>query len=657
MALTLPRVTTSQLSTQDPSGFPLEHYSASAMIKFSSNPILFKVEYINRDRFETAMGASGVLGSAVHKALEVYYVGSDELIPTSEAEAIEYGLKAGMEFLELYNDGYINFSKTIPNKQKLFDLLAFCFTSYVQQMPYIPESIISAEEPIKETIDVEYRGQKLTLPVPLKGRLDRIQRTEGRLRIIDYKTCYAYSNPEKIDGAKILQAVIYYLLAYAKYKEEPYSVIFQEVKYTKNSDGTPQVREYEMVFADNEQFFDFFFRFYEDITRSLNGESVYVPNVQALYDNEVAIVAYIHRLDDSAETAKLMKKHKVTNVSDLLKKQIQSAGNMRKLMKSVEASFISAKNLNYEDMTNEQKIQTKMLEHGMMLQFDSKISGPSFDLYRYTPSIGLKMARIEGFVADVEQVLGTAGVRVLAPIPGTSFVGFEVPRQDRRFPTLTKASGFDLAIGETVNGETRTYDLRKAPHMLVAGASGSGKSVFLHSLIKQLMATPRVDLHLFDPKLVEFAEYEGKVKEYETDPLFIANGLKALVIEMNERYAMMKEKGVKNIDELARVRYQIVVVDEFADLKGRESISDAIRTLAQKGRAAGIHIILATQRASTKIVDGDIKINFPVKVVLRVAKSVDSRVMIDEDGAEKLMGMGDLLFATEEGMERLQGYS
>lgn len=626
------------------------------MTKFSTNPILFKIEQINRERFETAMGASGVLGSAVHKALEVYYVGSDKLIPTNEAEAIKYGLEAGMEFLDLYNDGYINFSQTIPNKQKLFDLLTFCFTEYVKQMPYVPDQVIAAEEMIKQSIDVDWKGQRLTLPVPLKGYLDRIQRTDGKLKIIDYKTCYSYANPDKIDGAKILQAVIYYLLAYAKYGEEPYSVIFQEVKYTKNADKSPQVREYEMVFSENEQFFDFFFRFYEDITRSLNGESVYVPNVHALYDNEVAIVAYIHRLDDTEETAKLMKKHKVTNVSDLLKKQIQSAGNMRKLMKSVEASFVSAKNLNYEDMTNPEKIQTKMLEHGMMLQFDSVISGPSFDLYRYTPSIGLKMARIEGYVADVEQVLGTAGIRVLAPIPGTSFVGFEVPRKDRRFPSLPKGSGFELAIGETVNGDVRRYDLRKAPHMLVAGASGSGKSVFLHSLIKQLMATTRVDLHLFDPKLVEFAEYDGKVKDYQTDPTAIARAFQALVVEMNERYERLKEKGVKNIAD-TQMRYQIIIVDEFADIKDRPSISESIRLLAQKGRAAGIHIILATQRASTKIVDGDIKINFPVKVVLRVAKSVDSRVMIDEDGAEKLMGMGDLLFATEEGMERLQGYS
>lgn len=561
-----------------------------------------------------------------------------------------------MEFLEMYNDGYINFSKKIPNKQKLFDLMAFCFQEYIKQMSYIPESVLACEDMLKESIDVEWRGEKITLPVPLKGRIDRIQRTDGKLRIVDYKTCYNYANPDKIDGAKIIQAVVYYFLAYAKYGEEPYSVTFDEIKYTKNSDGSPQVRSYELVFSENEQFFDFFFRFYEDVTRALNGEQVYVPNVNALYDNEIAIIAYIHRLDDTEETARLMKKHQVRNITDLLKKQIQSAGNMRKLMKSVEETFVSAKNLDYEHMTNEQKIQTKMMEHGMMLQFDSVISAASFDLYRYTPSIGLKMARIEQYVADVEQVLGTADVRVLAPIPGTSYVGFEVPRKDRRFPKLTKVSGFDLAVGETVNGTMRTYDLRKAPHMLVAGASGSGKSVFLHSIIKQLMATPRVDLHLFDPKLVEFVEYEGKVKDYQTDAQAIAKALDALVKEMNDRYEKLRSKGVKNIDA-TQMRYQIIIIDEFADIKGRFGISDSIQNIAQKGRAAGVHIILATQRASVKIVDGDIKINFPVKVALHVANSVDSRVMIDEGGAEKLKGMGDLLFATEDGIERLQGYA
>jgi len=192
--------------------------------------------------------------------------------------------------------------------------------------------------------------------VPLKGYLDKLIRHERRLKIKDYKLVGAFSDPEKIDGAKILQAINYYLLTYAHYGEEPYSITFEEIKRTKNKDGGKQVREYEIVYSENELFFDFYFRFYEDMTRALNGEMVYVPNINAFYDNEVALISYIHRLDVTEEQAKLMKKYKVDNITDLLKKKIHSAGNMRKLLKTIEQKFVSAKNLNYNKMITEEKI-------------------------------------------------------------------------------------------------------------------------------------------------------------------------------------------------------------------------------------------------------------------------------------------------------------
>ncbi len=649
---------TSSGTSQNSDSFPVPHYSASSMISFSTNPILFKIKYINKEYFDTTMGISGVLGSAFHLAMEVYYGGSDTLIPANEKEAIEYGLKAGMDFLDKYNDGFINYSKTIPTKQKAFELLSYCFNSYVTEMPYKADGILGVEEEIKVQVDVEWRGKQLKMPVKLKGFLDRTEMDDGKLKIIDYKTCYKFSDPEKIDGAKILQAVEYYLLKYAQSGIEPYSVIFEEVKYTKNSDGGSQVRRYEIVFAENELYFDFYFRFYEDMTRALNGEMVYVPNVHTMFDNEVAIISYIHRLDVSEETAKLMKKHKVHSISDLLKKEIQSAGNMRKLMKAVEENFVSAKNIDYDKMSMEEKIQTKMLEFGIMLQFDSKIDGATVDLYRYTPSMGVKMARIRNFVDDMEQVTGVSGIRILAPIPGTKLVGFEIPKENRQFPNLpAKTDGFNLAMGLTINGEVRRFDVREAPHVLVAGSSGSGKSVFLHSMIKQLIELKNVELHLFDPKQVELFQYEEMVEEYKHSPAGISAGLVNLVSEMEKRYTAMKKLGIKNISQTADFNYKFVIIDEYADLKMRSEIDNNIKLLAQKGRACGIHIIIATQRASTKVIDGDVKINFPVKVVFRMAKAVDSRVMLDEDGAEKLLGKGDCLFSSDAGIERLQAFN
>lgn len=615
---------------------------------------------MNGDRFDSSEGANLILGKAFHKALEVYYGGSDELIVTNEDEGRLYGLQAGMEYAELYPDGYIRWTAQIPDKQKLKERLAFAFNEYVARKPFDQnEEILGLEEKIEEAIDFEWRGQRLELPVKLKGYLDKVSRRNGKIVITDFKTCYAFSDPEKIDGAKLVQAVVYYLLAYAKYGEEPYAVEYEEVKYTGNREkGESQLREYQLVFAEHDLFFDLFFRLYDDIIRALSGEAVFVPNLRSLFDNEVAIMAYIHRLDIDEETAKLMKKHRVQNITELLKRKIAAAGSMRKLLRTVEKQFVSAINLNYETMTNEQKIQTKLLEHGMMVQFDSKVEGASVDLYRYTPSIGLKMGKLGAYLADVEQVLGTSGVRVLAPIPDTSLIGFEVPRKKRTFPTLPKHNGtHEIAIGETVDGNALRYDLRDMPHLLVAGSSGSGKSVFLHNTIRQLMETPSVDLHLFDPKRVELSQYEGEVKEYADDPKEIVLALKRLTDMMDERYKRMKADKVKTIRDSGRMRYHYVVIDEYADLAMRAEVAHYLKLLAQKGRAAGIHIVLATQRASTKVIDGDIKVNFPVKVVFKMAKAVDSVIMLDEPGAEKLLGKGDMLFASDAGIQRLQAYS
>jgi len=670
----------------------VQNISASCMIKFSTNPILFKINYMNRDRFDIATGISGVIGLGFHEAMKVYYGGSDFLKPENESEAIQFGLTAGMDFLNDYQEAFIRFSATISNKQTAFEKFTFVFNEYVKTKKYEPEKVIGVEEEIEGIVEIEWHGRKLRFPIQLKGFLDRVDQEDGKIKIRDYKTCSQFSNPEKIDGAKMLQAVEYYLLAYFKYGVAPYSLIFEEVKYSKNKDGSPQVREYEIIYAENPLYFDFYFRFYEDMLRAFAGEQVYVPNVHAIFDNEVAIIAYIHRLDVAEDAAKLMKENNVTNITDLLKKEIQSAGNMRQLMKAVEEQFVSAKSLNYESMTNEEKIQTKLLEYGMILQFDSKREGASVDLYCYTPTIGLKMSKLKNFVADVEQVLGVSGIRVLAPIPNTTLVGFEVPRKERTFPKLPGGLGFYLSIGQTIMGEPRRFDIRQAPHLLVAGASGSGKSVFLGTIIEQISKISGVQIHLFDPKIVELAQYQNlsAVVEYKTDAKDIDSSLKDLIGEMNARYKCMAAAKKSNISEVPGIPYKFVVIDEFGDLtvgneileeeietgevyesgakKGQpktekkktnlsKEISKSILILSQKARAAGIHLIIATQRPSVDVITGTIKANFSTKAMFRTAKLIDSKIVIDQPGAEALTGKGDMLFASDSGIERLQGYS
>ena len=357
--------------------------------------------------------------------------------------------------------------------------------------------------------------------------------------------------------------------------------------------------------------------------------------------------------------AKAMKKAQVNNITALLKKKIHNAGNMRKFMRTVEKKFISAKKLNYKNMKNNEKITTKLMEFGMMLSYEGKVIGNAVTLYKFTPSIGLKMSKLMGYIKDIEQVLGVSGVRILAPIPNTDMVGFEVPKKERVFlNNIPEPKGLDLAIGQDIYGNDYYFDIQEAPHILVAGASGSGKSVFLNSIISQLIKVDNVELHLYDPKRVELIQYKKQAKTYQSEAENIALELMNLVDEMEKRYKFMEENSLRKMD--GKMPYKIIVIDEFGDLTigsnfGKEILHN-ITILAQKARAAGMHIILATQRPSTDVVTGTIKNNFPTKIAFRMAKAVDSQV-VGVEGAEKLLGKGDMIFSSDKEDVRLQGYN
>lgn len=634
--------------------------------KFCTAPILAKIKYINGDVIDSTTPAVFILGSAFHKAMDVYYGGSDTLVPTNESEAIQYGLQAGMEYIEMMPEGFIKWSAKLDTKQKLFDKMSYAFNTYVQERPYTPGIVFSTEEHLKELIEVEWHGTKVSLPVMLEGYTDRIDQDEnGDLTVVDYKTVDKFSNPDKIDGNKMIASVFYFFLCFAKHGRAPKRMRFEEVKHSKNRDGSDQIKDYVIEYAENVMFFDLFFRMYQDITDHLNGKAVYLPNLDAMFDGDIELIAYINRLDVEEEKARKMEEQQVDNITDLLKKEIANASSMKQLLATVERDFVSAKSLNYETMKTHERIQTKMMEHGMMIRFDSEISGHAVDQYRFTPSVGLKMSRIEAYVKDVEQVLGVAGIRVLAPIPGTSFVGFEVPKsqEERTFPELPAESLFPvLQMGVDVMGEPYNYDLRKMPHALIAGATNQGKSVLIDNLIRQMLG--KAELHLFDPKLVELAEFEDDAEEYETEIPKIFKSLKRLAKEMDERYKTLREMKKKNV-EGTDIPYKVIIIDEYGDIvvqKTPESkmIVDLVQRLAQKGRAAGMHVIISTQRPSVDVISGVIKANFPTRIAFRTASDIDSMVIMggDHKGASKLRGMGDMLFLSDQDPDpvRLQGY-
>jgi len=655
-------------------GFPVGHYSYSMFTLACTNPVMFKIRYVNGDVIDTTTSVSAVLGNAVHKALQAYLGGEEDYVtPAEEGEAIKHGHARGLEYLKAYSDGFISWTEAMPTRAKLEEKYAFCYFGYIKDFQYQKRAkkVLIVDKMLKYRVEVE--GQNL--PIPLKGAPDFVYEDyEGRVCIEDHKITGLYSKDEDIDGSKLIQAAFMYFLVYAETGKVPYSITFREFKSTKNNPCKKdkckeshdpqgchsQTKPFRFVYSEIPILFELFYRLYGDITDLLMGKAVFLPNVRAMFEKEVSILAYIYRLDVGEERNQAFKRMKVENLTDFLKEKIQKEGSLKKYMETVEASFISASTLNYKDMKIEERIKMKMAEHGLGIEFHSKVEGYSVDLYRYEPSIGVKMSKIEAYSKDIEQVVEVSGIRILAPIADSGLIGYEVPRTDRRFPTSKpKGDGFNLAIGIDIQGNEKRIDIREAPHMLVAGATGAGKSVFISSLIKQIKGLSNAQLVLLDPKMVELIEFkDGAV--YESSPSKIEQVLKKMVKEMENRYVILQKARVKNISELGGgMPYIFVFIDEFGDLvTGKENlVKECVLLLAQKARAAGIHVILTTQRPSVRIVDGDIKANFPTRVAFRTATSTDSQVILDQGGAEKLLGKGDMLLSTADGIVRLQGYN
>ncbi len=295
--------------------------------------------------------------------------------------------------------------------------------------------------------------------------------------------------------------------------------------------------------------------------------------------------------------------------------------------------------------------------------------GPVVTTYEYKPAAGVKLSKIANLQDDLGVVLGTNQLRVIAPIPGKTVVGIEVPRPQSETISLKEVlsqKGFEdkklllpIALGKSTDGRPLFGDLAAMPHLLVAGATGSGKSVFMNSLIMSLLfrlSPQELRLILIDPKMLEFAAFAGLphlVTDVITDNKIAINAMNWAVTEMDRRYALMAKTGSKNIDSYNskmkspkdRIPLLVVVVDELADLmmSGGEEVEVAITRLAQKARASGIHLVIATQRPSAEVVTGLIKANIPSRISFKVPSGIDSRTILDTSGAEELIGKGDSL--------------
>ncbi len=319
---------------------------------------------------------------------------------------------------------------------------------------------------------------------------------------------------------------------------------------------------------------------------------------------------------------------------------------------------------------------------GVEAKIVGTVTGPHVSRYELKLAPGTKVSKITQLKDDLAYALASTDIRILAPIPGKQAVGVEVPNQRRRLVRLGDIYGgrpqgsspLVAWLGKDISGSAVWTDLQKMPHALIAGTTGSGKSGSVNAILSSILlhASPNeVRLVLVDPKRVELNHYEKiphLLTPVVTSPRLAANVLNNLIAEMESRYGVMEQARARNLAELNRVRERegdaplphiLCVIDELADLMmvAPAEVEDAIIRLAQKSRAVGIHLLLATQRPSTDIITGTIKVNIPARIAFAVSSQVDSRVILDQGGAETLLGQGDMLFrpAGTSKMQRIQG--
>ena len=343
------------------------------------------------------------------------------------------------------------------------------------------------------------------------------------------------------------------------------------------------------------------------------------------------------------------------------------------------------------------QLELKLKDFGIEIHVESVHPGPVITRFEILPAPGVKVSQISSLAKDLARSLSVIGVRVVEIIPGKSVMGLEIPNENRELVVLSEilrsktfdesSSPLTLALGKDISGKAVVADLAKMPHLLVAGTTGSGKSVGINAMLLSMLykATPKeVRMILIDPKMLELNAYEGiphLIAPVVTDMKEAANALRWCVAEMERRYKLMASLGVRNItgynrkvseaieagspikdplfdksklllfpdavpDELETLPYIVVVVDEFADMMmvvGKK-VEELIARLAQKARACGIHLLLATQRPSVDVITGLIKSNIPTRIAFQVSSKIDSRTILDQMGAESLLGHGDMLF-------------
>ena len=666
------------------SNYLVDSWSYSKIMSFSRNEKEFEMRYLYC--IHGKMSSTTVAGTAYHSALQLYF---QELMNGNMLDVADLESEAFRQIEDLPAYRW-KLQKTTPSIEE-------CVISATKTATALIENFIAWDSiylsEIKEVKQVELslsewiRVNGVDIPMPCNCKIDLvIESVDGKTVIIDHKSKRTFSDEQELKFSGGRQAITYVLCYETATGKKVDEVWFIENKYSKNKDKSPQLVPFKIIIDDD--------------TRKLYEALLYEPlkrMIEAVSDPDyVYLINDTDTLTDRAEMYQFWSQTMLAevdsfNVPDSKKEKVKerlrkirnsSLGTINpKIIRNFEkyASEFIQYDLSNKDMTREEKIEHVLRTFGIIVKVQYKLSGFSSDTYLLDVSAGIALTTILKHKLDIANALDVSSVRVMKDLlvhEGKSYLAIESSK--RREQTLyfdpSLQDGMNIPLGFDNFQRKVTWNLNNpsTPHMLVCGATGSGKSVFLRSTIEYGLLAGIDRVVIFDPKF-EFTEYDRvpNVSVY-SDIEEIELQMMILVDEMNDYV----RRGIS--------RKTLVVFDEFADAvassrKGNElknykevivgiskngipktkrectgadkSLEENLKILLQKGRSSGFRIIAATQRASTKVITGDAKVNFPVQVCFRVPKEIDSKVVIDESGAEALIGQGDGLIKSPDYLE------
>lgn len=668
------------------SNYLIDSWSYSKVSSFSRNEKGFEMQYLYNVLQKKS--ATTIAGQAYHEALRGYFIGKKE------------GLKLDIADLETIAFNYIDdqpayiwkLQKTTPT---IFECKNSAFKTVSQLLNNFLSEIEIYESEIKEVLNCELKiTQWLTIngveiPLPCHLIIDLpIKTKDNKIVVIDHKSRRTFTDEKELSFSLGRQAITYTLGYEAETGQKVDEFWIIENKYSKNKDGSPQLINTKVEMTDNNRKL-YEALLYEPLRRMVEAVSdpdyVYVINDNDNFLDKAELYEFwaktmIAEVEDFniQENKKPIIKERLRKIRDASLTNITP--NVIRNFKTFTEQFIPY-DLTNKNMTNQEKIEHVLRSFGITSKVQHTFDGYSSSSYLLELNAGVKISSINSFRLDIANALNVANIRIMKDLfiyQGKSYLAIESGKKGNGTLMFdkTKLNGNNIPVGIDNFGQVIYWDLdnQATPHILVCGATGSGKSVFLKSTIEYCKLAGINDIYIFDPKH-EFKNYDNTFSDIEEIEL----QMMMLVEEMEKRVKMQHHKKT------------LIIFDEFADAvansrKGNElknygeeitgyykngnpkvkriikstdkSLEENLRILLQKGRSSGFRIISATQRASVKIITGDAKVNFPVQICFRVPKDVDSMVVIDEPGAESLNGKGDGLIKSPEYLNtiRFQGF-